>query len=238
MEEKITTKCFTSKPKKNHREGHRERLRHRLVEGGPKAVQDYEVLEMILFRAIPRRDVKELAHQLIADFGDLSAVLSAPPNVLQQYKGISERTVAEFKIVETAALRLGQSKLNHRSVLQNWDALVVYCRTQLAEKPTEQFHVIFLNKQNHILADEVMGNGTIDHTPVYPREVIKRALELNAAALILVHNHPSGDPSPSKADIDMTNRIKDLASQFNMVLHDHLIIGRNNEVSFKNVGLL
>jgi DNA repair protein RadC len=201
-------------------------------------VQDYELLELILFRAITRRDVKDLAHELLRDYGDLSAVLAAPPQELLGYTGIGENVITEFKIIEAAALRFGQAKLSHRSVLQNWNALVVYCRTRMAEKKIEKFHVIFLDKQNKIIADEEMGSGTVDHTPVYPREIMKKALELSASALILVHNHPSGDPSPSQADIEMTNQLKSLAESFNIVLHDHLIIGRHAEVSFKNVGLL
>jgi DNA repair protein RadC len=236
VKEKKPSIPFQKKP--NFRHGHRERLRARFSKGGPDLVQDYELLELILFRAITRRDVKDLAHELLRDYGDLSAVLAAPPQELLGYTGIGENVITEFKIIEAAALRFGQAKLSHRSVLQNWNALVVYCRTRMAEKKIEKFHVIFLDKQNKIIADEEMGSGTVDHTPVYPREIMKKALELSASALILVHNHPSGDPSPSQADIEMTNQLKSLAESFNIVLHDHLIIGRHAEVSFKNVGLL
>ena len=236
MKEKQSNTQFGKKT--NFRLGHRERLRERFAKGGPDVVQEHELLELILFRAITRHDVKDLAHELLRDYGDLSAVLSAPPRELLGYKGVGEGVITEFKIIEAAALRFGQVKLNHRSVLQNWNALVVYCRTRMAEQKIEKFHVIFLDKQNKIIADEEMGSGTVDHTPVYPREVMKRALELSASALILVHNHPSGDPSPSQADIEMTSQLKSLAESFNIVLHDHLIIGRHAEVSLKNVGLL
>ncbi len=226
------------KDSKDYREGHRKRLRERLKKGGPDAIQDHELLELIMFRAILRADVKQLAHQLLDDYGDLSAVLSAPERELKAYRGIGDQVISEFRVIETAALRLGQEKIVNQQVLQNWDVLIVYCRTRMAEKKIEKFHVIFLNKQNYIISDEEMGSGTVDHAPVYPREIIKRAIELSASALIIVHNHPSGDPQPSQADIAMAMKIKDLAASFNIVLHDHLIIGRKGETSFKNVGLL
>ncbi len=237
MQEK-PTKPPPKKPPKNYREGHRQRLRERLRKGDFDAMPDYELLELVLFRAIPRRDVKELAHQLIDQFGDLSAVLAAPAEELTEIKGITERVVAEFLTIRAAALRFGQSKMLHREVLANWDDLVIYCRTKMAENTVEEFHVLFLDKQNRIIADEVMGRGTVDHTPVYPREVIKRALTLNATALIIAHNHPSGDPSPSRADIEMTNRLRDLANGFNIALHDHLVVARGEVLSFKEKGLL
>lgn len=207
-------------------------------EGGPIAVQEYELLEMVLFRAIPRRDVKELAHMLIDRYGDISAVLAAPRNELVRIKGISERVVDEFDLIRAVALKMGQSTIINKKALANWDALVTYCRTKMAENTIEEFHVIFLDKQNHIIADEQMGRGTVDHTPVYPREVIKRALELNATALIIAHNHPSGDPSPSRADIEMTHKLRDLAQGFNITLHDHLVVARRHVLSFKEKGLL
>lgn len=227
-----------AKQAKDYRHGHRERLRMRLKEGGPEAVQDHELLELILFRAIARSDVKLLAHHLLDHYGDLSAVLAAPARDLLAFTGVGEQVIYEFRVIEAAALRLGQNKISQRQVLQNWDALIAYCRTRMAEKKIEKFHVIFLDRQNHIIRDEEMGSGTVDHTPVYAREVIKRALELSASALIIVHNHPSGDPAPSAADISMTNKLKELAEGFNIVLHDHLIIGRKGETSFKNIGLL
>lgn len=227
-----------AKPTKNFREGHRARLRARLRKARPDAVQDHELLELILFRAIPRRDVKQLAHALIDRFGDLSAVLAAPPADLTAFPGIGQSVVDEFAVVRAAALRFGQAKIIHRELLANWDDLVIYCRTKMAENPIEEFHVLFLDKQNRIIADEVMGRGTVDHTLVYQREVIKRALALDATALIIAHNHPSGDPSPSRADIDMTHRLRDLAGGFNIALHDHLVVARGEVLSFKDKGLL
>lgn len=218
--------------------GHRKRLRERLRRGGYVALQDYELLELILFRALPRGDVKPLARNLLAQFGDLSGVLSATEARLLEVTGIGQEVITEFRLIEAVALNFGQSRIMHKPALANWNQMISYCRTKIAEKNKEEFHVLFLDKKNHIIADEMMGSGTVDHAPVYPREVIKRALELSASALILVHNHPSGDPTPSKADIDMTNKLYTLADQFNIVIHDHLIIGRVNEVSFKNLGLL
>lgn len=224
--------------KKNYRSGHRKRLRDRFRKGGLDAVQDYELLEMILFRAIPRRDVKQLAHELIDRFGDLSAVLSAPRRELIAIHGVSDSVVDEFALIRAVALNIGQSTIINKKALANWDALLAYCRTKMAENKIEEFHVIFLDKQNNIIADEKMGSGTVDHTPVYPREVIKRALELNATALIIAHNHPSGDPSPSRADIEITHRLRDLALGFNIALHDHLVVSRGAVLSFKEQGLL
>ena len=218
--------------------GHRKRLRERLRRGGHMALHDYELLELILFRALPRRDVKPLARNLLDRFGDLSGVLSATDARLLEVTGIGQEVITEFRLIEAVALNFRQSRIMQKPALANWNQMINYCRTKIAEKNREEFHVLFLDKKNHIIADELMGSGTVDHAPVYPREVIKRALELNASALILVHNHPSGDPTPSKADIDMTNKLYALASQFNIVVHDHLIIGRVDEVSFKNLGLL
>jgi DNA repair protein RadC len=213
--------------------GHRKRLRERLRRGGYTALHDYELLELILFRALPRRDVKPLARDLLDRFGDLSGVLSATDARLLEVTGIGQEVITEFRLIEAVALNFGQSRIMHKPALANWNQMISYCRTKIAEKNKEEFHVLFLDKKNHIIADEMKGSGTVDHAPVYPREVIKRALELSASALILVHNHPSGDPTPSKADIDMTNKLYALASQFNIVVHDHLIIGRVDEVSLK-----
>ena len=222
----------------NPRAGHRARLRARLQRAGPKSLADHELLELVLFRAIPRRDVKEIARELIQHFGDISAVLSAPADELMKFKNITERVVFEFLTIQAAALRLGQVKTINRDLLANWDDLIIYCRTKMAENKIEEFHVIFLDKQNQIIADEIMGRGTVDHTPVYTREVLKRALALDATALIIAHNHPSGDPSPSKADIEMTIKLRDQARGFNILLHDHLIVARGEVLSFKAQGLL
>lgn len=226
------------KPQETERQGHRDRLRKRLRQGGPDAVQDHELLELILFRAIPRRDVKVLAHQLINHFGDISAVMAASEDELIKFDGIAQRVVDEFRTIRAAALRFGQSKIMHRPVMAGWDDLIVYCRTKMAEEKVESFHVMFLDKKNKLIADEKMGSGTVDHTPVYPREVIKRALALDATALIIAHNHPSGDPQPSRADIEMTQKLNDLAGAFNIVLHDHLVVARGEVLSFKEKGLL
>ena len=219
---------------KNFREGHRERLKQRFIKSDGKGVADHELLELILFRTIPRRDVKQLAHLLIDEFGDLSAVMAAPEDRLQKIAGIGPQVQLDFKIFAEAALRFGQSRVLHRELIANWDDLIRYCRAKMAEKRNEEFHVLFIDKQNRIIADETMTIGTVDHTPVYPREVIKLALHHSASAIILVHNHPSGDPTPSRADIDMTHKLRNLALQFDIRLHDHLVIGRKAEYSFRN----
>ena len=220
------------------REGHRERLRQRFEKGGVDAVGDHELLELILFRAIQRLDVKVIAHQLLNHFKDLSAVMSAPEPELLSFDGVGKAVVLEFRVIRAAALRFGQATVLNRPVLAGWDDLIVYCRTKMAEEKIEGFHVLFLDKKNRVIADEQMGSGTVDHTPVYPREVIKRALALDATALIITHNHPSGDPSPSRADIEMTMKLRDLAAGFNIVLHDHLVVARGEVLSFKEKGLL
>lgn len=223
---------------KPHYSGHRDRLRQRFRKSGLDGLHDYELLELILFRAVPRRDVKPLAKALIARFGDLSAVLGASVHQLDEMDGLSDNMITELKLVEAAALRLGQSRVLRKPLLSSWDSIVHYYRTKIAEKTTEEFHVLFLDKKNQVIADEIMGSGTVDHAPVYPREVIKRALQLDASALILIHNHPSGNPDPSRADIEMTRKIQDMAAGFSIRLHDHLVIGRQAEVSFKNMGLI
>ena len=199
---------------------------------------DYELLELVLFRAIPRQDVKPLARSLIERFGDFNGVLSAPIPQLRQISGVGEAVITELKIVEAAAHRLSRARVMQRHVVTSWEALLDYCRTTMAHRDTEQFRILFLDTKNTLIADEAQAKGTIDHVPVYPREVIKRALELNAAALILVHNHPSGDPTPSQADIDMTRQITSAASTMSIIVHDHLIIGKSREISFRAEGLL
>ncbi len=217
---------------------HRKRLRARFMEGGASAMPDYELLELVLFRAIPRQDVKPLARLLLDTFGDFNRVLSAPVHRLQAVKGVGEAVIVELKVVEAAAQRLARAKVMHRPVLSSWDALLDYCHTAMAHRETEQFRVLYLDRKNTLIADEEQARGTVDHVPVYPREVVKRALELNASALILVHNHPSGDPTPSDADILMTNQILDAAQVLGIALHDHLVIGKERELSFRGVGLL
>lgn len=217
---------------------HRKRLRERFLQGGPDAMPDYELLELLLFRAIQRQDVKPLARRLLDTFGDLAGVAAASPAALGRVPGVGEAVVAELKLAHALAGRLARARVLERPVISGWDALLDYCRTTLAACETECFRVLFLDRKNRLIADEEMGRGTVDHVPVYPREVLRRALELNASALILVHNHPSGDPTPSQADIAMTATIREICAMVSITLHDHLIIGRGREVSFQSAGLL
>ncbi|MDQ2094260.1 RadC family protein [Rhodalgimonas zhirmunskyi] len=217
---------------------HRKRLRARFIDGGAAALPDYEMLELVLFRAIPRQDVKPLAHNLLKTFGDFNGVIAAPAERLKQVSGVGDAVICELKIVEAAAQRLARSKVMQRPVVSSWDALIDYCHTTMAHRETEQFRILFLDRKNVLIADEEQARGTVDHVPVYPREVVKRALELNASALILVHNHPSGDPTPSAEDINMTAQIEAAAAALSITLHDHLIIGKSRELSFRSEGLL
>lgn len=217
---------------------HRKRLRARFLDGGAAAMPDYELLELVLFRAIPRQDVKPLARRLLEAFGDFNGVISAPPPRLLAVNGVGEAVVVELKIVAAAAQRLARARVINRPVISSWNALLDYCHTAMAHHEIEQFRVLFLDRKNTLVADEEQARGTVDHVPVYPREVVKRALELNASALILVHNHPSGDPTPSEADITMTARIQAAAEVMGITLHDHLIIGRDRELSFRTEGYL
>jgi len=217
---------------------HRQRLRQRFVDGGADAVPDYELLELVLFRAIPRQDVKPLARALIETFGDFNRVVSAPNPQLAKVNGVGPAVITELKIVEAAAHRLARGKVMKQQVVSSWDALMNYCQTVMAHRDVEQFRVLFLDNRNVLIADEEQARGTIDHVPVYPREVVKRALELNAAALILVHNHPSGDPTPSEADIAMTKQICAAADALGLTIHDHLIVGKSCQLSFRVEGLL
>jgi DNA repair protein RadC len=217
--------------------GHRERLRKRFV-SSPAAVPDYELLELILFRTIPRRDVKPLAKELIALFGSFGGVIHAEPARLQEVKGIADATIADFAILRETTARLTQARVMKREVISSWGALLDYCSAAMAHNPIEQFRILFLDRQNVLIADEIQQTGTVDHTPVYPREVVKRALALNASAIILVHNHPSGDPTPSRDDIAMTQQIIDTAKPLGISVHDHLVIGKGRHASFKSLGLI
>jgi DNA repair protein RadC len=221
-----------------HYIGHRERLRERFLEAGPDAVTEYELLELVLFRAIPRRDVKPLAKALIAKFGSFGEVVSAPRQRLREIDGLGEAAIAEIKIVQAAASRLARGAVKKRTVLSSWSAVLDYCRTTMAFADKEQFRVLFLDKRNQVIADELQQTGTVDHTPVYPREVVKRALELSATAIILAHNHPSGDPTPSHADIQMTQSIIDIAKPLGISVHDHIIVGKEGHTSFKGLKLI
>lgn len=217
---------------------HRARLRDRFMQGGAGAMPDYELLELILFRAVPRQDMKPVARRLLDRFGDFNRVLSADPTQLTQVEGVGPAIVAELKIVEAAAQRLARSRVINRPVLTSWDALLDYCHTTMAHGAIEQFRVLYLDRKNVLIADDEQARGTVDHVPVYPREIVRRALELNASAMILVHNHPSGDPTPSAADIDMTRQIVAAAATMGITVHDHLIIGKSRELSFRSTGLL
>ena len=221
-----------------HHLGHRDRLRARFREGGAEALPDYELLELLLFRALPRRDVKPLAKELIARFGSFAEVLAAPEARLAEVKGVGETVVTELKLVKAAAERLTRGAVLKRPVLSSWAAVLDYCRASMAFSDREQFRILFLDKKNTLIADELQQTGTVDHTPVYPREVVRRALELSATALILVHNHPSGDPTPSRADIAMTKTIADAARPLGIVIHDHIIVGREGHASLKGLGLI
>src|SRR5512147_1590595 len=221
-----------------HFHGHRERLRERFREAGAEALSDYELLELVLFRAIPRRDVKPLAKDLIAKFGSFPEVISALPARLAEVKGMGATAITELKVVHAAVARLARGQVQKRPVLSSWSNVIDYCRTTMAFAEKEQFRVLFLDKRNQLIVDEVQQTGTIDHTPVYPREVVKRALELSATALILVHNHPSGDPTPSHADIEMTRTIVEVAKPLGIAVHDHIIVGKDGHTSFKGLKLI
>jgi len=221
-----------------HYHGHRERLRSRFRNAGMDALSDYEMLELLLFRALPRRDVKPLAKALLAKFGSFAEVISAPATRLGEVKGLGAAAITELKIVQAAASRLAKGAVQKRPVLSSWSAVLDYCRTAMAFADKEQLRVLFLDKRNQLIADEVQQTGTVDHTPVYPREVVKRALELSATAIIIVHNHPSGDPTPSRADIQMTHSIIEIARPLGIAVHDHIIVGKDGHASFKGLKLI
>jgi DNA repair protein RadC len=221
-----------------HFHGHRERLRERFRGAGAEALSDYELLELVLFRAIPRRDIKPLAKALIVTFGSFAEVISAPPARLAEVAGMGVAAITELKIVHASAMRLARGQVRERPVLSSWSSVIDYCRTTMAFAEKEQFRVLFLDKRNQLIIDEVQQTGTVDHTPVYPREVVKRALELSATALILVHNHPSGDPTPSHADIEMTRTLVEVAKPLGIAVHDHIIVGRDGHASFKGLKLV
>ena len=221
-----------------HYLGHRQRLRDRFMESGAVALADYELLELVLFRAIPRRDVKPLAKALIKRFGSFAEAAAARPERLREIEGLGEAAIVELKLAEAVATRLARGKIEARQTLSSFIDVLDYCRTAMAYADREEFRVLFLDKRNALIADEVQGVGTIDHTPVYPREIIRRALELGASALILAHNHPSGDPKPSAADIRMTKDIVAIAEPFGITVHDHLIVGKHGQTSFRGQKLI
>ena len=218
--------------------GHRRRLRDRFQNGGADAVPDYELLEMILFRAFPRIDTKPIAKRLLAKFGSFADVVSAPAERLKEVEGVGDRAVEELKLIKAAAERLTKGQIVSRPALSSWSGVLDYLRLVQGFETREQFRILFLDKKNALIADEVQQTGTVDHTPVYPREVVKRALDLSATALVLVHNHPSGDPTPSRADIDMTREIVEAGKRLGITVHDHIIIGRKGHASMKGLVLI
>jgi DNA repair protein RadC len=220
-----------------HYYGHRERLRQRLIDAGAETLPDYELLEVMLFVSNPRGDVKPLAKELLDHFGGFAELMSADPDALLE-AGLGLAGIAAIKSVREAALRLMRAELRERPVVNSWDKLIDYCSAQVAHGKVEEFHILFLDRKNVLIKHERQQRGTVDHTPVYTREVVKRALELGASALILVHNHPSGDPTPSKADIAVTQDIKKAAAPLGVMLHDHVIIGRNRHTSLRDLGLI
>jgi DNA repair protein RadC len=219
-------------------EGHRQRLRDRFRKGGAEALPDYELLELVLFRAIPRRDTKNLAKRLIARFDSFAGVVNAPDARLKEIEGAGEAVITELKLMRAAALRLMKQELVSAPLLTSWSQVLDYLRAAQGYEEREHFRILFLDKKNRLIADEVQGQGTVDHTPVYVREVVKRALELSATAIVLVHNHPSGDPTPSRADIDMTRLIVEAARPLGVQVHDHVIVGRTGHASFRALKLL
>ena len=218
--------------------GHRGRLRAHFLKSGADALPDYELLELLLFQAVARRDTKPIAKRLLKHFGRFSEVISPEESALKEIDGIGEAVVVALKTVQAAALRLSREEVLNQPVLSSWNKLIAYCRASMGFEKNERFRILFLNRQNVLTADEIQQTGTVDHTPVYPREVVKRALELGATAVIMVHNHPSGDPTPSQADIDMTKEVQDAGAKLGIMLHDHLIVTKAGHSSFKDMGLL
>lgn len=227
-----------SASKEPHWHGHRERLKARFRDHGAEGMADYELLELLLFRSIPRRDVKGLAKTLIARFGSFAEVLAAPSDLLVEVDGVGPSVASDLKLVRAAAERLARGAVRDKPVLTSWAHVIDYCRTAMAFETKEQFRILFLDKRNRLIADEVQQVGTVDHTPVYPREIIKRALELSSTAIVLVHNHPSGDPTPSQADITMTRQIVDIAKPLGITVHDHIIVGREGHASLRGLKLI
>lgn len=221
-----------------HFHGHRERLRDRFRTAGADALSDYELLELVLFRALPRRDVKPLAKSLIQAFGSFAETIHAPDARLREIGGLGEAAITEIKLIAAASNRVAKGQLKQRTLLSSWATVIDYCRTAMAFADKEQFRIIFLDKRNQLIADEIQQIGTVDHTPVYPREVVKRALELSATAIIMVHNHPSGDPTPSQADIQMTKAVIEVSKPLGIAVHDHIIVGKHGHASLKGMKLI
>ena len=228
----------TPRGKPSPHAGHRQRLRERFMTGGGAAVPDYELMELVLFRVNVRGDTKPLAKALVAEFGSFAAAINAPAARLREVKGVGDAIVTEFALLREAGVRLAREEIRDAPVLSSWNKVIDYCRSAMAHAEREQFRILFLDKKNVLIADEVQQEGTVDHTPVYVREVMKRALEVSATAIVLVHNHPSGDPSPSRADVDMTKQIVVAAKPLGITIHDHIIIAREGHASFRSLGLL
>nr|WP_083332623.1 DNA repair protein RadC [Hyphomonas sp. Mor2] len=229
---------MTEKAARPHWQGHRDRLRGKLIDRGASALDDYELLETLLFAFIPRRDVKPVAKTLLSRFGSLSGIFAADPSELTKVQGIGATVAAYIKATREIGVRASREEITGRPIISSWTALLAYVRGQLQHETREQFRVLFLDRKNQLISDELMGQGTVDHAPVYPREIARRALELSASALILVHNHPSGDPTPSRSDIDITREIIDALSPFEIRIHDHLIAAKHGVTSFKTEGLI
>ena len=221
-----------------HYLGHRQRLRDRFVENGAESLPDYELLELFLFRSVPRRDVKKMAKDLIGRFGSFAEVVAAPIDLLTEISGVGESVASDLKLIEAAVQRVTKGRIRQRKSLASWTEVIDYCRASMAFADREEFRCLFLDKKNGLIADEVQGKGTVDHTPVYPREVVRRALELSATAIVLVHNHPSGDPSPSAADVKMTLELISTAKPLGIIIHDHIIVGRQGHASLKGLRLI
>lgn len=233
-----STPTQPARPAKPHFHGHRDRLRERAAAGGLAALPDYELIELYLFRTVPRGDVKPLAKALLARFGSVGGVLGASIDELKTVSGVGEAVALDLKLLQEATLRVGREQVARRPVITSSSQLQAYVKAALAHEPREQFRVLFLDKKNQLIADEVLNRGTVDHAPVYPREVMRRALELSSSAIILIHNHPSGDPSPSGADVAMTREIIEAGRALRILVHDHLVVGRDGIASFKSLGLL
>ena len=223
---------------KPHYHGHRERLRERFRNAGPDALSDYELLELTLFAALPRRDTKPLAKTLLKKFGSFAEVVHAPEHLLREIDGVGDASITQLRLLAAAAGRIAKGEIKRSVALSSWDDVISYCRTGMAFAEKEQFRILFLDKRNQLIADEVQQVGTVDHTPVYPREVVKRALELSATAVVLVHKHPSGDPTPSRADIQMTQQIITVANPLGISVHDHIIVGKEGHASLKGLKLI
>jgi DNA repair protein RadC len=229
---------FAAGAARPHYWGHRERLRQRFLAGGHESMPEYELLEMLLFNAVPRIDVKPLAKKLLEQFGDLNGVVAASEHRILQVPGTDNKIYYQLKLVEAIAHRMARARVFQRCVISSWEALMTYCKTVMAYRETEQFRILFLDQKNTLIADEAQAKGTVNHVPVYPREVAKRALEINSTAIILVHNHPSGDPTPSRADIEMTEQIAVACEAIGVTIHDHVIIGKEKDTSFRSLGLI